>query len=507
MNKHANELYKEGEGLFAKQRKVNRVGIWPGLCQEDFTLIAQNGFGDGLNSYAHSMAYFKGKIYVGTTRGTFPLMKKRRGDDISMARWPVFCPADPFDLDLHAEIWCYDPVDDTWQRVYKSPTIVGSNGRRIPRELGFRAMTVYQLEGGDSPILFVGTWSPSSGPGCLLLYSEDGINFEPSCEPGLKGLPVTVIRSVLQVNDCLYTTPAGTRGGNTNASGHAVIYESRNPTKGEWEAVSDYGFGDTNNKGVFEMGVLGEYLYAGTFNLEGYQIWRCIPKGPKPYKWEQVIKCGAYRGKENQIPASILSFKGALYIGGGIQGGGVDRQNKIGPAASELIRIFPDNSWDLLVGEKRDTPDGFKKPLSGWRPGFDNFFNGYFWRFCEYDGWLYLSTFDWSLFLVYVNRTLWPPQFCDIVNSLGEQFIMENAGCGLYRSFDGENWVNVTDDGLGNPYNIGVRTMVSSPDGMFVGSANPFGPDVYPVGGDRLVRNPRGGCEIFRAFPTGIHNY
>ncbi len=478
------------------QRKLNRLARWRGLRQKDFTRIAQQGFGDGLNAYAHSMAFFQDKLYVGTTRGNIPLMKKR-GSDIDLAIWPVVCPPDPYDLDLGAEVWCYDPIDGDWQRVFKAPMIMGSRDREIPREFGYRGMTVYHPRGNASPMLFLGTWSPADGPGCLLLCSKDGSSFEPSCEPGLKGLPVTVIRSILQVGDCLYTTPAGTRAGQSNASGHALIYESRDPARGEWEAIGEPGFGDAGNEGVFEMGVLGEYLYAGTFNLGGYQIWRCIPAGPKPYQWELVITRGAHRGPENQIPACMLSFKGALYVGGAIQGGGLDRKNRIGPAAAELIRIYPDNSWDLLVGQERNTPDGIKKPLSGWGPGFDNFFNGYFWRLCEHDGWLYLSTFNWSMFLAYANRDLWPEPLCDIVNSLGEQFIIDHGGGSVFRSYDGENWVNVTEDGFENPFNIGIRAMVSTPAGLFMSSANPFGPHLIPPDGDRPVPNRLGGCEVF----------
>ena len=117
--------------------------------------------------------------------------------------------------------------------------------------------------------------------------------------------------------------------------------------------------------------------------------------------WEKIIDRGAYRGAFNQCVLSMRPFKGALYVGSAIQGGGIDRQHKIGPAPPELIRIFPDGQWDLLVGEARNTPEGKKRPLSGYMPGFDNFFNGYFWRMCEHDGWLYLSTFDWSAVLGY----------------------------------------------------------------------------------------------------------
>src|SRR5438874_126343 len=99
----------------------NRLGVRPGLRHSDFDLIAQGGFGDGVNAYAHSMAWFKGHLYVGTTRGNFPLMRRRL--PIAMDPWPVECPKDPFALGLNSEIWRYDPARDGWQRVYRSPDV------------------------------------------------------------------------------------------------------------------------------------------------------------------------------------------------------------------------------------------------------------------------------------------------------------------------------------------------------------------------------------------------
>lgn len=350
--------------------------------------------------------------------------------------------------------------------------------------------------------LYVTTWSPAAGPGPLILRSEDGIHYETTCEPGLMGLPVTAIRTIESFKGKLYTTPSGSRGGNPNVASHSIVYESEDPASGIWEPVSDFGFGDTGNKTIFEMVGFGDYLYVGTFNLEGYQIWRSDLEGGKPYKWEKIVEKGAYRGPENQIAVSMIPFKGMLYVGGGLQGGGVDTQNKIGPAAAELIRIHADGSWDLLVGEERDTPYGFKAPLSGWGPGFDNWFAGYFWRMCEHQGWLYMATFDWSVLLPFARRDGWPQEFCNIINRLGNDFIIENkGGFGLYRSFDGENWIRVTDNGLDNPWNLGLRTMVSAPCGLFLGTANLFGPKVWSFEKERYVSNPRGGCEIF----LGIH--
>lgn len=460
-----------------------------------FQRIAKNGFGDGLNAYAHSMAWFKGHLYVGTMRGNFPLMKARL--PISFERCPVECPDDPYELDLRAEIWRYDPEKDLWERVFKAPWVKGSDGKKIPAYISFRGMVVYKGKDGQER-LYVSTWSPAKAPGPVILSTEDGIHFRPICEPGLIGLPVTTLRTLTVFKDRLFTTPAGSQGGNTNISGHSIIYESRDPESGIWVPINEYGFGDPNNVTIFELASCGEYLYAGTLNLEGYQIWRTKAEGTPPYKWEKVIEKGAYRGKLNQCAVSMIEFKGALYVGSGIQGGGVDRKNKIGPAAPELIRINSDGSWDLIVGKARSTPQGYKKPLSGYLPGFDNFFNGYFWRMCVHKGWLYLSTFRWAAVLPYVSRKTWPKAFKNIIERLGDKFVLEFfGGCDLYKSFDGENWIPVTTDGFGNPFNMGIRTMISSPYGLFVGTANPFGPKVLPPDGDSYVPNPDGGCEIY----------
>jgi hypothetical protein len=472
-----------------KRRTEHRLNIWPGLGAEDFTQVAKNGFGDPVNSYAHSMAWFKDKLYVGTTRGNLALMRRRL--PIGMDPWPSECPENPFDLGLNSEIWQFTPETGAWKRVYRAPDIVGSHGRTIPFSFGHRSMMVYE------DALFVTTWSPAAGKGPEILRTEDGQNFHSTCEPGLHGLPVTAIRTLVPFKGKVYTTPSGSRGGNPNVASHAIVYETDDPAEGIWTAVSEFGFGDSENKTVFEMVGFEDHLYVGTFNLAGYEVFRSDLTGPKPYKWERVIEKGAYRGGENQIACSMVPFKGALYIGGGIQGGGVDTQNKVGPAASELIRINKDGSWDLIVGSGRDTPDGRKEPLSGWMEGFDNYFAGYFWRMCEHDGWLYLSTYDWSVTMPYARRENWPQKVCDIMNRFDMDFLINSTGgCAVYRTFDGENWLPVTTDGFNNPYNLGLRTMQSTPLGLFFGTANLFGPRLWSFEQEKYLPNPLGGCEI-----------
>jgi hypothetical protein len=477
---------------------VNRLGMHPGLNKEHFKLIAYGGFGDGHNSYAHSMVWWNGRLYVSTIRGAFSLMRKRQAGSLGLDVWPVEGPVDPFELDLCAEIWAYDPRLDVWERAFKSPMIEGTGGGLIPREVSYRAMTTHREAAGRDPVLYACTWSPARGPGPIVLRSDDGRRFEPTCEPGLVGLQVTTIRSLVSFKGRLYTTPAGSRGGNQNISGHVVIYESREPQAGQWEPVCDFAFGDLSNKSIHELCGWGDWLYAGTLNHSGFQLWRSRCEGEPPYEWEKVLERGAWRGKENQGVLSMCVFKDALYIGTGIQGGGIDKLNNIGPAPAELIRVHEDGRWDLIVGDPRDTPDGRKEPLSGRRAGFDTFFNGYFWRMCEHEGWLYIGTFEWSGWLGYVKHSRWPGAFANLMAYVTPKAMFENTtGFDMFRSHDGENWVPVSNNGLGNPHNMGLRTLESTPYGLFAGTANPWGPNLMPLDGDRYMFNPRGGCEVF----------
>lgn len=467
-----------------------------GLSRNDFRQITPNGFGDGHNSYPHSMAWHRDHLYVGVTRANMCMLKASKIPK-RFPFWPVECPDDLYELDMRARIYRHDPVSGDWREVFRSPMIAGMNGSPIPRDMGYRGMAIFQGESDPEPALYVSTYASARGPGAMILRSLDGEEFIPVSKPGLVELPTNSIRTLTPFKGRLFTAPTGRAGGQPNTSGIAVIYESRDPIKGGWHPVNAPGFGDPDNVVVFEMTAFGDHLYAGTGNIrQGYQVWRTRADGNPPYHWELVISNGADRGVFNQMVMSFQEFKGALYIGSGIQNGGIDLVNKIGPAAPELIRFYPDGDWEVVVG----APRGSKSATSGYLPGFGNAFNGYFWRMMAHDGWLYLGTFDWSLMLYFANQQLWAERFRHIVHRVGLDQIMERqAGGDLYRSFDGDNWLPVTTDGFDNRYNYGFRVLVSTEHGLFVGAANPFGPRVAVRDGENWVYqdNPKGGLEIW----------
>jgi hypothetical protein len=475
-----------------------------GLKAGDFTRIAANGFGDRQNSYAHSMVEFRGDVYVGTSRHILALLKLFPPvDAASMDPWPVNVPPSVEALDLRAQIWRWQPDSGTWEMMHRSPEIDGRNGRPVPRDLGYRGMAVFRGRSDAAPALYVSCLSSvSRGTGARLLRSEDGCTFNPVGEAGLGNGNISTFRSLIVFDDHLFVAPAG-EGTAWNVTRAPTIQRSADPATGQWAQACIAGFGDPTNGGIFELEVFGGHLYAGTFNHSlGHQIWKTPATGSEPCRWRKVLDRGAYRGSLNEMAMSMCEFNGALYVGSGLQNGGYDRTYRIGPAAGELIRIHPDDTWDLVVGSARNTPQGRKEPLSGLGPGFDNFFNGYIWRMVVHDGWLYVGTFDWSVFLPYAQRRRMLPWLQKHVDDHGaEAIVRRQGGFDLWRSRDGRTWSPVTLSGFGNAYNYGVRTLVSSRHGLLVGTANPFGPEVPArlARGWTYVENPAGGAEVWLA--------
>jgi hypothetical protein len=165
-------------------------------------------------------------------------------------------------------------------------------------------------------------------------------------------------------------------------------------------------------------------------------------------------------------------FNGHLYWGAAAAGS----TGRI--TTPEMGRIGPDGRWDLIVGEPRDAgamaadpnfncqrEDASCVPLSGKGPGFGPTPStqgtlGYIWQFEPHKGVLYAGVAD---------ATGFQPNLPGAI-----------SGADLWRSQDGTHWFLVNDDGFGNPCNVGVRSMASSPFGLFVGTSNPLRPSMLP---------------------------
>ena len=164
--------------------------------------IAANGFGDPENSYAFSMAWYEGHLYVGTVRDMLALVKAAPPKyPAGMMPWPVYVPEDIFELDLRAQIWRYDHANAAWDQVYASPLIAGPDGVKGPRDIGYRQMTVFTDPKSGKPALYIATAASNSrGVGAHILRYTDAGGVVSVSEPGLGDQNVSTFRTLVEFN-------------------------------------------------------------------------------------------------------------------------------------------------------------------------------------------------------------------------------------------------------------------------------------------------------------------
>ena len=272
-----------------------------GLREKDFRKICTNGFGDGYNAYAYSMAWFDEYVYIGTSRANLHLLKMGM-PFVHIDVWPVECLHKNYSPEFEhgparGEIWKYHPPTVKWSRVFRSPLVVDVEGVEYSRDLGFRAMIVYKGASDSRPALYTTTWSRSRSNGPEILQCVDGENFEvmptPHFTSTIKDVTITSIRSLVSFKGRLFTAPTGGSHGHVNGAGNSLIYCTEDPASGSWISVNDPGFGQFPEvAAVYELAVVDNYLYAGTSGLSGFQIWKTDAEGKLPFQMGKSAQCG-----------------------------------------------------------------------------------------------------------------------------------------------------------------------------------------------------------------------
>jgi hypothetical protein len=466
------------------------------LSADDFAQHAPRGFGDRNNSWAQSMEWWHGRLFVGTTRQSlcgslFALWEFAGGllglDFVNTyLPYPprsteIVCAPDGADLSLQAEIWSWTPGDDAWTRVFQSPLDLDNPGpgggapprvgKKLPYEIAVRGMASHVDPDGTEALYAFGAnstvmWDRSKLPPPRILRTTDGVTFEPVPQtPGtfLGDLPFnpdhSSFRSPVSFREKLFVLSGP-------IFGQGSLIGSADPAQGDdaWflAAPAELQF--------YEMAVLGDWLYLGTFNPfgGGYAVVKTRAEGPPPYPLVTVVPDGAFLlERPSRSVVSMHVYNGQLYVGTATQ--------------TEVIRINPDDTWDLVVGPPRlvasDGGSEWKYPTSGLDAGFGHSLNDHAWQMAESDSSLYIGTYNAAI-----------GSKNDPVNG---PVLAHNMGGHLYRTRDGWYYSAVTTNGfanpadpLGGPNDFGIRTMASTPKGLFLGTAN----DNY-------------GLAIFRAVP------
>ncbi len=384
--------------------------------------IAGKGFGDSRNSYAWSMAWFKGALYVGTARSAMCVERATIAYYLPYGSWystqpapNVSCPPTIHDADLRAEIWRYSPGPRRWTRVYRSPRTVNprARGKRVARDIGYRGMVVLKEPGRPKALYVGGLTADEFIPELArrypprILRTTDGKHFRP-----LRGGPGVIhgpfgprrpigFRAMAVLDGALYVTASG------GLTGDGVVFRVDDPSG------SSPGFKQVSpsTMSVFELQAFAGRLYAGTGDFQqGYGLWRT--DGGRRLEWTPVVTDGAGRGPTITSVVSMQPYRERLYVG-----------------------------------------------ASGWlADGFGNPFNSHFWRMTAYKGALMLGTNDWSWSL------FGTPAVDDRLRS--------ELGFDLYGTCNGDDWWLATRNGFGRPYDFGVRTMAASRARLFIGTTN-----------------------------------
>ncbi|HOH27987.1 MAG TPA: hypothetical protein PL032_13525 [Syntrophorhabdus sp.] len=391
------------------------------LTRHDFYHLAQGGFGDSANSYAWSIASFKGDLYVGVNRHHgASIMGAMEGAINSLDFLPS--PSSLFDgpksdmlgdivwaEDLSGAIWRLRGGE--WSMVHQANILQGvlpiiSNSATgpaptingyYPESYGYRNMTVY---GEHIYALGIGPWSPNM-PLARVIRSATG---DPGSWEDVSGIIATATnpRGLVEYKGKLYIT-ASLPGSYLAGSGTGLVYCFDPSTPGYWKQVSEPGFGSSNNAEIPDLAVFNGFLYASTLNYStGFEVWKTdgsIQSDGK-YIWKNVVKDG-FGDTWNQWGMTMQPFGEYLYIGTAV-GGMVFKNNQpVGIRAFDVIRLDSKDHVQLLVGAPipSDPPAGWPRkraPLSKHSAGFANPLNVYAWSMGVYDGWLYLGTFDIS---------------------------------------------------------------------------------------------------------------
>ncbi len=487
----ANHLETDsGEHSFAKI--AGRVQGLETSYNREFERLAVNGLeqlgGSPSNTWIWSMKWYKNKLYIGTAREAFCVSlltsDVRAGTNVYPFSYLTNqCPGElELAASLGAEIWQYTPSSKSWLKVYESPRDVPVvvNGQNVltARDSGFRGMAIHVEPDGTEALYAGGVTSgsiydpdntaPGTYPGPSLMRTADGVNWAPvPADPGTflgdlgdflldPRTKVRSYRSLVSYKGELFATVG-------SYVGSGAIIASKNPAAGNdtWRPAGP----PYSELAAWTFTVYNNFLYvtsgftrAQSPLADGYAVFKTNASGDAPYTFTPVVTQGGFQSDPNFLAPNGLSFaeyRGELYLG----------TNR----PTELIRIRRDDSWDLMVGEPRMTPTGLKRPLTGFSNGFGSWFNGHFWRMARHRTELFLGTWDWSVGM----------QSIPLLSPL-DQLFSHHHGFDFFRTDDAIHWTAITQTGLGDPNNSGVRSLESTPEGLFMGTARQrYGAEVW----------------------------
>ena len=501
--------------------------------QPGLTRLATNGFGDGANTEAWSMAWFNGKLYVGTGRMVYCVTSAAAAilSGLPGLYPPAIgdCTPDYHLLPLQAEIWQYTPQTNTWVRVFQSPnslTTTSNAGATVAtaRDMGVRSLTLVTEPGGltalyagtvTSGAIFEANHTVGGWPPPRILRSTDGVTWTPiPQDPGTflgslstAGTPVACpscpgssqafqnfgIRSGGQLNGVTYFQVGdfagvgrviGTLPG-ANPSGGDNNYQYVSPPAG-CDLPNTTCAGQTLPVWILQS--FNGFMYAATGNPYGaagpateYGVWKTDGTGTAPYTWAPVITVGAYA--QSLISNYALSFQifpdtapGGCPTAAGTVTGGAGGCLYVGTdQPSEMVRIHPDTTGQVQVDtvDSWDLVVGNPRTIPPGAPGAGQSITP-----LSGIGQYFDNAFTGHFWRFGVGGMgLYMSTYDESTESSYQNGDAANwsqeFGTDLFRTPDGIHWTAVSKIGLGDGWNTGGRVFQPTPFGLYWGTARP----------------------------------
>lgn len=265
-----------------------------------------------------------------------------------------------------------------------------------------------------------------------LLKFQDS-QWEQLLQPALADHQPLALRRIWKIQDRFYGM--GTVQSSPNQPDVSPeIFVCADLDSNSWTSIAYAGFGLPDNGDITGLVEFNQDFYAGISNPhQGFQLWKIHPNNLPTKLWHPVLKQGGARYSWNRDPLALTVWNGALYVlAGTASPATTDRASVPSP---ELLRVYPDDSWDLIVGTPRFSATGLKVPLAAMGPGFDQPFGAQFQFMTEHGGDLWVA-------LRYQGQIQ------------------------LWRSQDGEIWTVTTMAELSEPSDWEVSAALSTPAGL-----------------------------------------
>jgi len=312
----------------------------------------------------------------------------------------------------------------------------------FPLELGCHALTVLPGSRQPVPVLYAVRLTLQN-PG--ILRSGDGEHFEEFPNPGATighSPPFIGLRSF---SGKTFAIPAALQRRTVTG---ALLYVTDDPFVKPWTPAGEPGLGHTENATVDGLLVFADHLYAALGNSSnGFQLWKTIARDQPPFAWNPVLTEGAQRYTLNSHITSIAVFKGALYLGAGASPM-IDASGDA-PVGAEIIRVLPDDRWELVMGTPRFSPVGLQIPLSTHGPGFGDPHHQRIARLVGTPDTLYAA----------IDQGEDPPSADSAPTAPHFQ---------LWKTRDGEDWQMIPPNTFGQPGVTRLRVLQPTPHGLVV---------------------------------------